>query len=1006
MNAFEHWIGRVMEIMADRQLSNATKSVRYGFALAMVAVALIIRELIGPPELGFQFITFFPAVTLTAIYAGFGPAMLAATIASVLANLLYMPPYGAFPSGLDRPTLVSNLFFFLDELVVCSAILAMQNHYRNFLVANQRLSENRDILHAIVEGITDAVWLKDTAGHHLHCNGTYLDIVGKRLDEVVGQDAYALFPPALARAKMAHDTEVMAAAKVETIEEVATVAHGGKRTFLTTKGPIFDKEGNIRGIFGISRDISERKRIEVELQRERALLTNIMNTTDVMLVYLDPDFNFLWVNQAYANTCQMAPEDMVGKNHFALYPNAENESIFHHVRDTGETVFHKDKPFEFPDQPERGITYWDWSLAPNKDQSGQLIGLVFSLRETTNYVRARQAVRESEERFVAMADVAPAFIWMSGPDKQCTWFNQQWLNFTGRTMAQELGHGWSEGVHPEDLERCIDIYNNKFDQREPFKMDYRIRSAAGDYRWITDQAAPHYSPDGEFLGYIGACVDITERRQAEEALRENEQKLSLFIEGAPTGIAMLDREMRYLAVSQRFLEDYRIPDTTVIGRSHYDIFPDTPERWRDIHRRCLGGETLRCDEDAFPRANGDMKWIRWEIRPWFTASGEIGGIILFVEDITELKQAADEQKSAQAEAERANNAKSRFLAAASHDLRQPLSALGLYVGVLKNRVTLADSPLVQNMSNCVSSLSELLTDLLDLSKLDAGVITPEISNFAVADLLANLVAVHTPEALLKGLRLRCASSKVNARTDSVLYRRLVGNLIANAIRYTERGGVLIGCRHRQGKTWIEVWDTGIGIPEEKTSEIFEEFRQLGHDERNRGSGLGLAIVARTAALLGLQIRVRSRLGKGSMFAVELPLGREKKPSTRRKSAPRPLRIALVDDNAGVLNALVCALEDIGHQVIAATAGDELLERLGNHPPDCIISDFRLAAGQTGFDVIGAARERYGDRLPALLITGDTDPKLMRSMADRGIIVQHKPLEIDALQVCIAQLTSQ
>lgn len=181
------------------------------------------------------------------------------------------------------------------------------------------------------------------------------------------------------------------------------------------------------------------------------------------------------------------------------------------------------------------------------------------------------------------------------------------------------------------------------------------------------------------------------------------------------------------------------------------------------------------------------------------------------------------------------------------------------------------------------SLSDLLTDLLDLSKLDAGVVTPNLSDFAIAEMMDNLVSVHGPEAQLKNLDLRCAPSRLVARTDVVLFRRMLGNLLANALRYTERGSVLIGCRRLNGK----VWDTGM-------AEIFEEFKQLG-DDRQRGSGLGLAIVAKSAALLGLQIRVRSWPGRGSMFAVEMPLGSAAERHVERHRAGLPLRIALVED---------------------------------------------------------------------------------------------------------------
>jgi CheY-like chemotaxis protein len=366
--------------------------------------------------------------------------------------------------------------------------------------------------------------------------------------------------------------------------------------------------------------------------------------------------------------------------------------------------------------------------------------------------------------------------------------------------------------------------------------------------------------------------------------------------------------------------------------------------------------------------------------------------------------------AAEAEATEANRAKSRFLAAASHDLRQPLSALSIYASVLKNHVAPAGLPLLASLKDCVGSLSALLADLLDLSKLQAGVITPQLSDFPLAVALASQVTVHAPEARLKGLRLRFVASRLTVRSDQVLFGRILGNLIENAIRYTESGGVVVGCRRRQGKTWIEVWDSGIGIAASQTGAIFEEFRQLGDGSRNRGSGLGLAIVARSAALLGLEITVRSWPGRGSVFALELPLGQARAMpaalATTCRAVGRPLRIAVVDDNAGVRDALACALRHDGHQVVAAATGDAVLAELGNLAPDIVVSDYRLTKGETGFDVISNIRTAMGRDLPSILITGDTDPRLLRSMADRGIIVLHKPLDMDALEAVLENVSSQ
>lgn len=388
------------------------------------------------------------------------------------------------------------------------------------------------------------------------------------------------------------------------------------------------------------------------------------------------------------------------------------------------------------------------------------------------------------------------------------------------------------------------------------------------------------------------------------------------------------------------------------------------------------------------------------------ASTVVAGFLFVIIDVTERNRTQVALRSAMELAEQADRAKSRFLAAASHDLRQPLAALALYLGLLRGHVPLDQQPLMRNVDDCVASLSELLDDLLDVSKLDAGVVTVEASDFSVDTLLRRQLSVHTGPASQKGLRLRFRPSNFISHTDPVLLGRIIGNLVSNAIRYTEHGGVLLACRCRAGRWWVEVRDTGIGIPEDQTGHIFEEFRQLGNQARNRGSGLGLAIVAKTATLLGLEVRVHSRPGRGSRFAISLPPGRvlERSPELPApEPVALPLRVALVDDNVQILRALGLLLQGAGHQVVPAASPQALLAGLGDQTPDLVISDYRLGAGQTGFDVIDRVRQVFGQDVPALIITGDTDPELIRSMTEHGIEIQFKPLNPADLLAFVAQV---
>ena len=651
------------------------------------------------------------------------------------------------------------------------------------------------------------------------------------------------------------------------------------------------------------------------------------------------------------------------------------------------------------------------------DLRGQVCNL--ALTDITERKQLEESLRRGDRYRQAILDNIPCLVWLKDEQSRFLAVNTPFATSFGWSSPKALvgksdfdivSKGTAESFRADDRW----VLDNGVSKRVEELIEPRTE-AGGEARWFETWKSP-VTLDGRIIGTAGFSRDITEIREMTDRLRESEAFNVAILNSLTAQIVVLDENGVIVAANkawETFVAENYGPGLAerelglhycnscgaAVGQPCQMPFCGV---WSAIEEVKLGHRSF-VTLDYRCQLPGSSRWFRMNVHALPTPRR---GVVVAHEDITELKQAVDEQKMAKAEAEHANHAKSRFLAAASHDLRQPLFALSLYVGMLKNKLPPTDGTLANNLTSCVSSLNELLTDLLDISKLDAGVVTPEVRDFPVAEVLDSLISIHTPEAALKGLRLRCAPSRLTVNTDPVLFKRIIGNLIANAIRYTESGGVMVGCRRHQRKMWVEVRDTGIGIPEDKIDEIFEEFRQLGPGERNRGSGLGLAIVAKAAALLGLQVRVSSEVGKGSMFSVELPLGRASRAEGRQESRPRPLRIALVDDNVAVLTAMSCALETIGHEVVAAETGKELLDRLGSEPPDVVISDYRLADGKTGFDVIAAAREVFGEKLPALLITGDTDPKLMRSMADRGVIVQHKPLEIEALQECITEITNR
>jgi len=368
------------------------------------------------------------------------------------------------------------------------------------------------------------------------------------------------------------------------------------------------------------------------------------------------------------------------------------------------------------------------------------------------------------------------------------------------------------------------------------------------------------------------------------------------------------------------------------------------------------------------------------------------------------------------ELELANQARSRFLRAASHDLRQPMHALGLFVAQLNEHVREPKTRrIAEQVGVAVTALRELLDAILDISRLDAGVISPEAADFRVNTLLARLDTSFAPSAAEKGLRWRVLPSRLFARSDPVLLERILLNLAANAVRYTQHGGILIGCRHRGERVRIEVWDTGIGIPPEQQEAIFQEFCQLPNpaQDRRQGLGLGLAIAARLALLLGGRIEVASRPGMGSRFSVEVPRGqRPAMPTYTATSAGageslRGTFLLVVDDDALVREAMASLLRQWGCEVALAANTEEAAAAFNRSDrlPDAVLCDYRLPGEETGIQVIRRLGDVAGIRVPAALISGDTAPETVREAKASGYPLLPKPVAPAKLRALVEHLVS-
>lgn len=370
-------------------------------------------------------------------------------------------------------------------------------------------------------------------------------------------------------------------------------------------------------------------------------------------------------------------------------------------------------------------------------------------------------------------------------------------------------------------------------------------------------------------------------------LEASEFRLRQFIEQCPFAVAMLNREMRYLYASQKWMTDYRLHIADIRGKSHYEIFPDMPKHWREIHNRCLAGATEKNEEEAFLRSDGKIDWIRWEIRPWYESDGQIGGILIFSEDISHrkateeaLKQNEKRFRELADSLSQAVVARDEFMSIASHELKTPLTSLRLQAQLRRLLVTRGDlarfapdkiSRMVMEDEKQIDRITRLVDDMLDISRLKTGKLTIKKEQIDISQLTKEVVLRFYPQAEGAGcLLLLKAPEPVLAYCDPFRIEQVITNILSNALKYGARMPIEIEVHSSEQEARIIVRDQGIGIDEKNHRRIFQQFERAVSNHHISGLGLGLFISKQIMDAHGGTIEVQSKLGKGSSFILKLP----------------------------------------------------------------------------------------------------------------------------------------
>ncbi|MEA5624418.1 PAS domain S-box protein [Nostoc sp. UHCC 0251] len=658
--------------------------------------------------------------------------------------------------------------------------------------------------------------------------------------------------------------------------------------------PIRDFQGKIIGAINCWRDITNRKQMEEALRQRETELRLITDTLPVLISFVDSEQRYRFNNRAYEEWFGHSTAEVYGKHLWEVLGESAYEVVRPYVERVlaGEQVTYESQvPYK-----DAGTRYINAICVPQFNQQGTIEGyaaLITDISEQQAALRERNqaeaALRESEARFRHLADTAPVLVWMSGTDKLCNYFNKPWLDFTGRTLEQEMGNGWTEGVHPDDFQRCLDTYTNAFDARQKFQMEYRLRCNDGEYRWVFDSGVPRFAPTGEFLGYIGSCVDIHDRNLAQETLRDSEERYRILTEVSPQAIWMGDSHSGITYCNQYWFDYSGLTMEQTAGYGWIDIIhPDDCERVFKTSMQAVTKATTYEAEIRFRRvSDGSYRWHIVRGLPFRDAAGQIIKWVGVASDIHDRKVAEAalqqlnevleqriQERTAQLEA--ANQELESFSYSVSHDLRSPLRHIAGFIELLQKR---------HSSTTTLDQTSQRYLKIIAETAKQAGILIDELLTFSrmgrTEMRYININMEQLVEEIKRDLQTQTPERTINwhikplseIQGDPSMLRLVLRNLIDNAVKYTQTRNpaeITVGSIDKENEVVFFVQDNGVGFNMQYIHKLFGVFQRLHSEPQFEGTGVGLANVQRIIHRHNGRVWAEAIVDSGATFYFSLP----------------------------------------------------------------------------------------------------------------------------------------